>query len=100
VPYAERNDLFFLKGVNRAASREELLQPVMVDGERIGPSPSLEEIRSRAQQQIASLPEEVRRLRNPEIYTVGLSPELAAVKLRLAARSPGVIAPGPAAKAD
>ena len=100
VPYAERNDLFFLKGVSGAASREELLQPVMVDGERTGPSPSLEEIRSRAQQQIASLPEEVRRLRYPEIYTVGLSPELAAVKLRLAARLPGVIAPGPAATAD
>lgn len=96
IPYADRHDLFFLKGVRRATGREELLRPVMVDGKRVGPSPTLEETRIRAQEQIASLPEEVRRLRNPEIYTVGLSPELAAVKLRLAARTPGVIASGPA----
>jgi len=100
VPYAERHDLFFLKGVERATVREELLRPVMVDGERTGDAPSLEDIRARAREQIASLPEEVRRLRNPEIYTVGLSPDLAAVKLRLAAHSPGVIAPGPAARKD
>jgi nicotinate phosphoribosyltransferase len=97
VPYVDRHDLVFLKGIERAIKKEELLQPVMLDGERIASLPSLEAIRARAQQQVAALPEEVRRLRNPEIYTVGLSPDLAAIKLSLAARTPGVIAPGPAA---
>ena len=44
---------------------------------------------------MAALPEETRRLRNPEIYTVGLSPAMADEKVRLAAEAPGVLALGP-----
>jgi len=95
VPFAERQDLSFMRAVWDATRCESLLQPVMKDGVRIGPSPSLGEIRDRAAAQVAALPEELRRLRNPEIYAVGLSPRLAAEKVRLVRQAPGVL-PGPA----
>ncbi len=95
VPFVERHDVSYLKGVEGWNAREELLQVVMRDGVRVRPRPSLEEIRARARQQVAGLPEEVRRLRNPEYYTVGLSPDLAAERVRLAGQAPGVLAPGP-----
>lgn len=96
VPFAERHDLTFLRAVWDATRCEDLLQPVMENGVRIGPSPSLAEIRERACTQVASLPEEVRRLRNPEFYAVGLSPRLAAEKVRLVRQTPGVLGTGPA----
>ncbi|MBN1320674.1 MAG: nicotinate phosphoribosyltransferase [Thermoleophilia bacterium] len=97
VPFAERHDLSFLRAVWDAARCEDLLRPVMRDGKRVGASPTLSEIRERARGQVAALPEELRRLRNPEIYAVGLSPQLAAEKVRLVRQAPGVLAPGPAA---
>ena len=50
-----------------------LLEPVFEEGHRITPSPSIETIRKYAQSQIAQLPEEFKRLRNPEVYRVMLS---------------------------
>jgi nicotinate phosphoribosyltransferase len=97
VPFAERHDLSFLRAVWDAACCEDLLHPVMQDGKRVGMSPTLDEIRERARAQVAALPEELRRLRNPEIYAVGLSPQLAAEKVRLVRQAPGVLASGPAA---
>ncbi len=97
VPFAERQDLSFLRAVWDATRCEQLLRPVMTDGVRIDHRPSLEEIRARAIAQVGSLPEEIRRLRNPEIYAVGLSPRLAAEKVRLIRQAPGVVGAGPAA---
>jgi nicotinate phosphoribosyltransferase len=97
VPFAERHDLSFLRAVWDAARCEELLQPVMRDGVRVGDRPSLEDIRALARAQVGALPEEVRRLRNPEIYAVGLSPPLAAEKVRLMRQAPGMLGAGPAA---
>ena len=94
--FVERQNASYLRGVERWSNCEQLLQVVMREGVRVTPSPSLDEVRERARLQIAALPEEVRRLRNPEYYTVGLSPALAAERLRLAGQAPGVIAPGPA----
>jgi len=106
-PFAERHDLSFLRAVWDAARCEDLLQPVMRNGRRVAGRPSLEEIRASACAQVVLLPEEIRRLRNPEIYAVGLSPRLAAEKVRLVRQAPGVLAsprpatgpgaPGPAA---
>ncbi|MBN1628568.1 MAG: nicotinate phosphoribosyltransferase [Thermoleophilia bacterium] len=96
VPFAERQDLSFLRAVWDATRCEDLLQTVMRDGKRVAPSPSLEAVRERARAQVAALPEELRRLRNPEIYAVGLSPRLAAEKVRLVRQAPGVLTPGPA----
>jgi nicotinate phosphoribosyltransferase len=95
VPFAERQDLSFLRAVWDASRCEDLLTPAMIDGERVGPRPTLAEIRDRAQRQVASLPEEIRRLRNPEIYAVGLSPKLASEKLRMIRQTPGVLPGGP-----
>jgi nicotinate phosphoribosyltransferase len=100
VPFAERHDLSFLHAIWDAARCEDLLQPVMQNGARLNPYPSLDEVRGRAQAEVASLPEELRRLRNPEIYSVGLSPKLAAEKVKLVRQAPGVIAAGPAADGD
>lgn len=96
VPFAERQDLSFLRAVWDASRCEELLSPVMKDGYRVsGPEP-LEQIRERARTQVAALPEELRRLRNPEIYAVGLSPRLAAEKMKMIRQTPGVLGAGPA----
>ena len=60
--------------------REELGQLYVEEGRPIIPPETLKQIRSRAQEQIAALPEELKRLRNPEIYPVALSPRLAKLK--------------------
>ncbi len=95
LPFAERHDLTFLRAVWDAASSEDLLQPVVEHGKPVIGSPTLETIRARARSQVAALPEELRRLRNPEIYAVGLSPRLAEEKVRLVRQAPGVLGSGP-----
>ncbi len=95
VPFAERHDLTFLRAVWDATRCESLMQPVVHGGKRLAEGPSLVDTRARAQAQVAALPEELRRLRNPEIYAVGLSPDLAAEKVRLVRQAPGVLASGP-----
>ncbi|HIJ64845.1 MAG TPA: nicotinate phosphoribosyltransferase [Candidatus Hydrogenedentes bacterium] len=59
--------------LNNAARAEELLQTVFERGRRVTDPPPINEIQQRARDQIASLPEEFTRLRNPEIYRVILS---------------------------
>jgi nicotinate phosphoribosyltransferase len=98
VPFAERHDLSFLRAVWDATRCENLLQTVMRDGVRVGEPPSINGDRARAREQVASLPEELRRLRNPEIYAVGLSPQLAAEKVRLVRQAPDVLDSGPASE--
>jgi nicotinate phosphoribosyltransferase len=66
-----------------APRAEPLLQQVMAGGVRTGKAPALEDVRARAQAQIAALPDEMKRLRNPDIYPVLLSPELAKTKQSL-----------------
>jgi nicotinate phosphoribosyltransferase len=62
------------------ASRAELSRLCIKEGKRIVPPESIETIRTRAKTQIDSLPEELKRLRNPEIYPVALSSNLAQLK--------------------
>jgi nicotinate phosphoribosyltransferase len=50
----------------------ELVEPAMRSGIRSGPSPALDDIRSRARSQLGSLHPGIRRLLNPHIYPVGL----------------------------
>lgn len=69
-----------LRGVARC---EELLQTVFENGKKTAASPSVHEIRSRVLAQVAALPEEFKRLRNPEIYRVMLSAQMGALKDRL-----------------
>jgi len=60
-----------------------LLETVFENGRRTGQAPSIDEIRQRAANQIASLPEEFKRLRNPEIYRVILSDTIGQMKEEL-----------------
>lgn len=62
-------------------SGEPLIQPVMRAGRRIGPPPTLAEIRARATRDLARLPERLRLLRPQGSYPV----EVAGALVRLAA---------------
>jgi len=55
---------------------EPLLQPVMKAGRRLAPAPTLGEIRARAAQQLARLPEPLRRLDPPTSYPVRVADAL------------------------
>lgn len=83
VPYVQRENPTFHRELQRAASWQPLLHPVVDKGRVLGPPPALTEVRGHAQAQVATLPEELRRLRNPHIYEVGLSPHLGRCKARL-----------------
>jgi len=90
VTYADRMDPTFLRRLEGVATSRNLLELVMVGGARTHPSPPLVEVKERATREVASLPEEYRRLRNPHLYTVGLSPDLARVKNRLIRKLSGL----------
>jgi nicotinate phosphoribosyltransferase len=62
---------------------EELLVPVIVNGKRVAPPATLAEMRARRYGDVARLDPGVRRLINPHIYHVSLTPELWALKQRL-----------------
>ncbi|HOE65001.1 MAG TPA: nicotinate phosphoribosyltransferase [Candidatus Hydrogenedentes bacterium] len=69
-----------------AVSAEPLLQIAFANGRRIAQTPPIHKIRDFAQTQIASLPEEFKRLRNPEIYRVMLSRRIGVQKDELLTR--------------
>ena len=68
------------------APGDPLLQPAMRDGEVVGPLPALREIQQRAAAQTAALPDEVRRLSNPEPYPVAVSARLEGLVAQLQRR--------------
>jgi nicotinate phosphoribosyltransferase len=76
----DRQHFHLKRHLQGIASQEDLLQPVVRSGQRLAPAEPLDDIRSRARRQIASLPDELKRLRNPEIYPVVLSADLAKLK--------------------
>jgi nicotinate phosphoribosyltransferase len=55
---------------------EPLLTEVLRNGQRLGPAPSLAELRRRFQEEYAWLPVEHKTLASPRPYTVQVSPEL------------------------
>jgi len=57
-----------------------LLETVFCEGRRVGEAKDIHAIRAYAQAQISALPEEYKRLRNPHIYSVYLSPRLGDLK--------------------
>jgi nicotinate phosphoribosyltransferase len=68
---------------------EDLLVPVVRAGKRVAPSPTLVDIRERAQREIERLDPAVRRLVNPHEYPVGLSSQLYAERLKLIQKARG-----------
>ncbi|MCE5252125.1 nicotinate phosphoribosyltransferase [bacterium] len=62
---------------------EDLLVPVLRNGELVYTIPSIGDIRARAGSQLSWLPDGIRRLSDPDEYPVGLEPELARLKEKL-----------------
>ncbi|MCX2742974.1 nicotinate phosphoribosyltransferase [Mangrovivirga sp. M17] len=60
--------------------QEELLTPVMKNGERVAEKKSLDELKESVQFNLSNLPDEHKRFNNPHIYKVGISQNL--LKLR------------------
>ena len=69
-------DALHMRAIELNWKPEELVLPAMRGGARVGAAPGLEEIRTRAQTQLASLHPAIRRLLNPHIYPVGLEMRL------------------------
>jgi nicotinate phosphoribosyltransferase len=61
-----------MRAIEAGWTPEELVVPVLRAGRRIAPAPSLDDIRSRAHDQLAALHPAIRRLLNPHVYPVGL----------------------------
>ena len=59
---------------------ESLLQTRFEDGRRVAPPRKIEDIQRHMRAQVATLPEEFKRLRNPEIYRVMLSETIGRTK--------------------
>jgi nicotinate phosphoribosyltransferase len=68
---------------------EELLVPILRDGEPVAELPSLEKIRARAQAQLARLSPGIKRFANPHQYPAGLELGLHEVKTDLVLRARG-----------
>jgi nicotinate phosphoribosyltransferase len=68
-----------------SAEGADLLVPVLRRGRGVQAAPPPTALREFAAQQLAELPEETRRLENPEPYFVGLERQLAALKKSLLA---------------
>lgn len=68
-----------------AGGAEDLLQPVFRAGKRVAELPDIHAARSRAQAQLARLPEGVSALQEPAHYPVGLSERMDALKRALLA---------------
>ncbi len=66
---------------------EDLLQPVMRDGQRVGPRATLEHARARAAADLALLTPRTRRFSNPQPYPVGLDRRVHTRKQELIAKS-------------
>lgn len=66
--------------IEGVARTEPLLGTVFAEGRRTAPAGGYQAARDRAQEEMAALPEEHKRLRNPEIYRVLLSEKLGALK--------------------
>jgi nicotinate phosphoribosyltransferase len=65
-------DALHMRPLDPAWTSHELVVPVMRAGVQLSASPSLDEIRSRTQDQLAGLHPAIRRLLNPHTYPVGL----------------------------
>lgn len=80
-----------VRRIENAASAQSLLQTVFEHGQRTRPAPAAGTVREYAAEQLRHLPEEYKRLRNPEIYRVLLSRQLGEMKDKLLINPQGEI---------
>src|ERR1035437_1558244 len=69
-------DALHMRAIERGWRAHEIVEPAMRSGLRVRPSPTLDEIRTRAREQVGSLHPAIRRLLNPHIYPAGLEMRL------------------------
>jgi nicotinate phosphoribosyltransferase len=67
------------RGGGQGARSEPLIEPVMKNGKRLGPAPSLDDIRRHAKRELDRLPEPLRRLDPGMTYPVEIADELKAL---------------------
>lgn len=84
------NDGTRRKVVAADATAEDLLVPIFRSGRLVYELPSLDGIRTRAQEQLLHLHPGVRRLLNPHEYPVGLEPDLFDLRMQLIRKYRGV----------
>jgi nicotinate phosphoribosyltransferase len=82
----DRQYLHQPRTIEEVARVGPLMHPVFGPAGRLKPKRPLSEIRTVSLEQLRAFPEEYLRLRNPEIYGIGLSPRLASMKERLIAK--------------
>jgi nicotinate phosphoribosyltransferase len=68
---------------------EPLLRCVMRDGQRLTPSPSLDEIRSHSKRELERLPDPLRRLAPSATYPVEIGDDLVRLAAQLDSRTQG-----------
>ena len=78
----DRENLF-KEVIFKSDHAQELSQASVADGRIVATATPLHELRQRAAQNMAQFPDEYRRLRYPQTYTVYLSPEAAQTKQAL-----------------
>lgn len=78
VRFSERNQYVRDQIIidSEAALGQTLLRPIVKQGRLLSPLPTVGEIQEYALQQLARLPEGVKRLRSPDVYPVNFSPHL------------------------
>jgi nicotinate phosphoribosyltransferase len=96
----DRTLLYRRRSFGASVNGKGMLEPLFRDGRLVGPLPGLDEIRRKAQQEMASLPAETLRLRNPDIYPVLLSETLADRKAQLMRAHDADGAPGSGAEGE
>lgn len=84
-------DMTRTKKIPGEAAYEDLLVPVLREGEFVYTEPGMEAIRARAQQQLAGLHSSIRRFMNPHEYPVGLETSLHQMKTNLILKARGLI---------
>jgi len=82
----DRNNPHLRARLDKVARAELLLRPVMEKGKRLAPARDVGSIRDYAREQIKALPEEFKRLRNPEVYRVMLSESIGKLKEEMLAQ--------------
>ena len=75
--------------MNESGRFEDLLQPLLVDGQAVLPAQSLDELREHAASQLAMFHNGVLRLKNPHRYPVGLEKNLFQLKEKLVLEARG-----------
>ncbi len=82
-------DMTHRKKIPACMASEDLLMPVIRRGQRAGDLRSLEESRSRVQQQLGLFHTGIKRFVNPHLYPVGLELELHERKTNLILKARG-----------